>query len=134
VLIDAHVLVICAGGGGVPVVQRTGQQLDGVSAVVDKDLTSALLAESVDADTLLLLTDVPCVYSGWGSPQATPIRRARPEEMRVLRLAAGSMGPKVAAACRFVERTGGKAVIGALAEATRLLEGNAGTTILDGGH
>jgi carbamate kinase len=132
-LVDASVLVICAGGGGVPVVATKKGRLEGVGAVVDKDLSSALLAESLEADRLLLLTDVPCVYRNWGTRDAAPIRSAHPEELRKLQLASGSMAPKVEAACRFVERTGGLAIIGALAEAERLLVGEAGTVISRGG-
>jgi carbamate kinase len=128
-LVDASILVICAGGGGVPVVATEDGRLEGVAAVVDKDLSSALIAEAVRADRLLLLTDVPYVYKNWGTPDATPILSARPDELRVLPLAAGSMSPKVEAACRFVERTGGEAVIGALSEAVALLEGTAGTLV-----
>ncbi|MGE0057268.1 MAG: carbamate kinase [Dehalococcoidia bacterium] len=129
VLVDAGVLVICAGGGGVPVVETADGRLEGVSAVVDKDLSSARLAESILADRLLLLTDVPCVYEAWGTPDAWPLSRVSVSDLRTKSFAAGSMGPKVEAACQFVERTGGEAVIGALDDAMDLLRGLAGTTV-----
>ena len=131
-LADAHVLVICAGGGGIPVVSDAGGRLHGVPAVIDKDLASALLAQELGADALLLLTDVAAVYEGWegASPQA--IRAVAPEPLRRMGFAAGSMGPKVEAACRFVERTGGFAAIGALADGAAMLAGDAGTRIQAG--
>ena len=102
-------------------------ELRGVEAVVDKDLTAALLAESVDADALLLLTDVECVQDGYGTPAAHPIRSATCAELRARSFPAGSMGPKIEAACRFAEATGNPAMIGRLADASRLLSGEAGT-------
>ena len=121
-------IVVCAGGGGIPVV-RDGDQLRGVEAVIDKDLTAALLAERLDADRLLILTDVPCVERGWRTPEATPIRRASPAELRSLEFAPGSMAPKVEAVCRFVEATGREAVIGALTELGDVAAGRAGTSV-----
>jgi carbamate kinase len=128
-LADAGVLVVAAGGGGVPVTRR-GHVLSGVEAVVDKDLTAALLAEAVGAELLLLLTDVPAVFAGFGTPAAYPLVRVTPEEIRRHAFPAGSMGPKVEAACRFVERTGGRAAIGALEDADRVAAGRAGTQVL----
>jgi carbamate kinase len=122
-------VVICAGGGGIPVVRDEDGQLRGVEAVVDKDLATAVLAESLDADALLLLTDVPAVLRGFGSPQPSPISRATPADLRRERFPAGSMGPKVDAVCRFVELTGGLAAIGALADAAAILAGKAGTVV-----
>jgi carbamate kinase len=127
-LLHAGLLVICAGGGGIPVVVERGR-LRGVEAVVDKDLTAALVAEQLGADDLLLLTDVSAVHLGWGTPEARPLRRARPAELRALDLPAGSMGPKVEAACRFVDATGGRAGIGSLDQAGAILRGLAGTII-----
>ena len=122
-------LVVCAGGGGVPVV-ATGRGLAaGVEAVVDKDLTAALLAERLAADFLLMLTDVPAVEAGWGTPEVRAIHTATPAELRALDFAAGSMGPKVDAACRFAERTGGCAGIGRLDQAAEILRGEAGTIV-----
>ncbi len=128
-LVDSGALVVCTGGGGIPVVLDERGRLHGVEAVIDKDLAGELLARSLGADTLLMLTDVDAVMSGWGTPEARPIRRTTPAELRSLEFASGSMGPKVEAACRFVERTGGTAAIGALEDATAILAGEAGTTV-----
>ena len=127
-LLNAGVLVVCAGGGGVPVTRDQGR-LRGLEAVVDKDLTAALLAESVGAHRLAMLTDVPYVERDWGTPDATAITSASVDELRALDFAAGSMGPKIEAACRFVERTGGRAAIGALADLRQVVDGAAGTQI-----
>ena len=101
-----------------------------VEAVVDKDLTAALLAEEIGADALLLLTDVEAVMDGYGTPQARPIRRTTARDLRARSFPAGSMGPKVEAVCRFVERTGAMAAIGRLDDAAALLDGAAGTIIV----
>lgn len=130
-LLAAGVLVICAGGGGVPVVVAESGAMYGVEAVVDKDLTAALLARELRADRLLLLTDVPAVELDFGTPTARPIREASPRHLRALTFAPGTMGPKVEAACRFVEATGGTAAIGALEDAEALLRGTAGTQVTD---
>jgi len=128
-LVAAGVLVVCAGGGGIPVTISADGAIRGVEAVVDKDRAAALLAEQLDADALLLLTDVPRVIAGWGTAAAVELDRATPTELRDVTFAAGSMGPKVEAACRFVERTGGRAAIGALDDAEEILAGRAGTQI-----
>ena len=128
-LLDAGVLVVCAGGGGIPVVARPARGLAGVEAVVDKDLAAALLAERLGADALLMLTDVDAVQVGWGTPSAAALRRACPADLRRMTFAAGSMAPKVEAACRFVERTGGRAGIGRLDKAAAILAGRAGTMV-----
>ena len=125
-------VVICAGGGGVPVRRTPMAQLRGVEAVVDKDSTTALLAESLGADALLLLTDVPAVQLDYGTPNARPIDRMSAEEIERVQFPSGSMGPKVAAACRFVHATHKVAAIGSLDDAVQLLAGKAGTTIYDG--
>jgi carbamate kinase len=127
-LLAEGVVVVCAGGGGIPVV-ADGPSLHGVEAVIDKDLTAALLAEQVNAERLVLLTDVSYVERNWGSAEAEPIEAATPAELRRLAFAAGSMGPKVEAACRFVERTGGEATIGALTDLRAVAAGRAGTQI-----
>ncbi len=127
-LIDASVLVICAGGGGIPVA-ITGDGLRGVEAVIDKDLAAAQLAENIEADRLVLLTDVPGVLRDAGRPDSV-IAQAQPAELRSMHLPAGSMGPKAEAACRFVERTGGRAAIGALEDAPALAAGTSGTQII----
>jgi carbamate kinase len=128
-LLRAGLVVVCAGGGGIPVTVTPAGALRGVEAVIDKDATSALLAEALGADALLLLTDVEAVFSDWPVPAARPVRRASPAELRRSAFAPGSMGPKVEAACRFAERTGKPASIGALADAARVLAGDAGTRI-----
>lgn len=130
-LVDAGITVVCAGGGGIPVVPAPAGYR-GVEAVIDKDLSAARLAVDLGADVLLLLTDVDAVYAGFGTPSATPIRSATPEELRALDLPTGSMGSKVEAACRFVEAGGRFAAIGALDDADALLTGDAGTTVRAG--
>ena len=127
-LLRAGSIVVCAGGGGIPVVRDDGR-LRGVEAVIDKDLTAALLAEQLDADQLLILTDVPYVERGWETEAPASIQRATPAELRCLDFATGSMAPKVEAVCRFVERTGGEAAIGSLAELTDVVAGRSGTHV-----
>ena len=126
-LLDHGVVVVCGGGGGIPVV-ATPRGLVGVEGVVDKDATAGLLAERL-ADLFVMLTDVDAVYDRYPQPGARAIRRTTPEQLRRLEFPAGSMGPKVTAACRFVERTGKPAVIGALADAEAVFAGDAGTWI-----
>jgi carbamate kinase len=133
-LVEGGVVVICVGGGGVPVVVDEAGGLRGVEAVIDKDLSAALLARLLHVDLLLMLTDVPAVERGFGTPAAEPIRRATPDELRALELAEGSMAPKVEAACRFVEATGGTAAIGALADAGAIVRGETGTIVASGKH
>jgi carbamate kinase len=128
-LVDNGVIVICAGGGGIPVTRDQTGALQGVEAVIDKDLSAALLAETLRADALLLLTDVPAVWVDWGTPAARPIRTASPAHLRHFRFPPGSMAPKIDAACRFVESAPGMAGIGALEDAAAILSGNAGTLI-----
>lgn len=128
-LVDAGVLVVCVGGGGIPVVVDLEGRLHGVEAVVDKDRAAALLAEGLRADALLMLTDVAAVEAGYGTPQARALTDVDVEYLRGLPFAAGSMGPKVDAACRFAERTGGLAGIGALADAAAILRGERGTRV-----
>jgi len=128
-LVESGALVVCTGGGDIPVVRDEHDRLHGVEAVIDKDLAGELLARSLGADFFLMLTDVPAVMSGWGTPETEPIRQATVAELRPLDFASGSMSPKVEAACRFVERTGGTAAIGALEDAAEILAGEAGTTI-----
>lgn len=129
-LLDHGVVVIAAGGGGIPTMYLPGTRtLVGVEAVVDKDLASAVLAEQIEAELFVVATDADAVYLDWGTPQQRPIRRATPEALGELEFAAGSMGPKVQAACDFVRTTGHRAAIGALDQITGLLEGTAGTTV-----
>ncbi len=132
-LLDAGAVVICAGGGGIPVARDAQGRYAGVEAVIDKDLASALLARELAADALLLLTDVAAVQTGWGTPAARALGHLDVASLRALdfarEFAAGSMRPKVEAACRFVE-TGGKfAAIGRLEDAILLAAGRAGTVL-----
>jgi carbamate kinase len=131
-LVDAGVVVVCAGGGGIPVVVDEEGRLKGVEAVIDKDLAGELLARSLGANFLLMLTDVSGVYERWGSPDQRLIERTTPDELRRLPFAAGSIGPKVEAACRFVEATDGIAAVGALDRALETVAGTAGTTVVSG--
>jgi carbamate kinase len=133
-LLDQGVIVICAGGGGIPTSYSgepapAGRRLEGVEAVIDKDLASALLAIEIGADALAIVTDVDAVYADWGTPQQRPIRSATPDELSVSEFAAGSMGPKVRAACRFASQTDGFAVIGSIDDTPALLRGDAGTRV-----
>jgi len=129
-LLDHDVLVVCAGGGGVPIVIDSGGVRHGVEAVVDKDAATALLARQLGADVLLLLTDVSAIEIGWGTPDARPVGQITPREVRALTLASGSMAPKAAAAASFVSATGGRAAIGALADAAALVAGSTGTQVI----
>jgi carbamate kinase len=128
-LVEAGVIVVCVGGGGIPVVVDRDGRLHGVEAVVDKDLAAALLAEGLGADALLMLTDVDGVQVNWGTPLARRLGDVTAGELAGMTFAAGSMGPKVRAACRFAERTGGVAAIGSLADAAAILDGRSGTRI-----
>ena len=132
-LLDSGAVVVCCGGGGVPVVRDERGMRVGVEAVIDKDLTASVLADAVDADFLMILTDVPAVMEGYGTPDQREISRTTPASMRQQGFAAGSMGPKVEAACQFVELTGNTAAIGRLEDAPRILMGEAGTVITPGG-
>ena len=122
-------VVICSGGGGIPVVRGSDGQLRGAEAVVDKDLATALLARNLEADALLVLTDVANVETDYGTSAARAIGRTTPSALRAGKFAAGSMGPKVEAACRFVEATGKPAMIGRLGEVAGLLAGRCGTLV-----
>ena len=128
-LVSRDVIVICTGGGGIPVVHREDGTFIGVEAVIDKDLASALLAQELKADALLMLTDVDAVYRDWGKPEASPIRRVSPQVMKELILEPGTMAPKVEAAIEFVEKTSGIAGIGALKDAEAIIKGEAGTLV-----
>jgi carbamate kinase len=129
-LLAQGIVVVCGGGGGVPVVAaRDTGRLTGVSAVVDKDLTAALIAARLKADRFLVLTDVPAVMRDWGTPAAAPIDTLDLAALHSMRFPAGSMGPKIEACARFVRATGRPAAIGSLRDAAALLNGTAGTTI-----
>lgn len=127
-LLDQGVIVICAGGGGIPVVRQDNGHLTGIEAVVDKDAVSGLLAHELGADALLLLTDVPAVMRDFGTPAQSQIGAITPEDALKLDLPAGSMRPKVTAAAAFATagRMGG---IGRLDQASEILAGRAGTRI-----
>ena len=128
-LVKVGALVVCAGGGGIPVIVTPVGSIRGVEAVIDKDLATALLATKLQADALLLLTDVDAVYSNWETPKAQPIQKTTPQQLRKYSFASGSMQPKVEAACRFVEATGNMAGIGKLEDAAEILSGERGTII-----
>lgn len=132
-LVAAGTIVVCTGGGGIPVARDDAGRLTGVEAVIDKDLASGLLARSLGADILMMLTDVASVMLDWGKPEARPLERARPADLAGVAFAAGSMGPKVAAAVEFARGGHGRAVIGRLQDAGALIEGRAGTTIAEDG-
>lgn len=128
-LLRSGAVVVCGGGGGAPVVRDRAGALRGVEAVVDKDLTSAVLAVALAADHLLVLTDVAAVMEGYGTPEARPLRSLTLSELGARTFPAGSMGPKTAACAQFVRATGKPATIGALEDAAALLAGTAGTTV-----
>lgn len=127
-LVEEGFVVVCAGGGGVPVVAE-GRGHRGVEAVIDKDLCSALLAAELGADVLVLATDVSGVFLDFGTPDQRQLGEITPGELRSHEFAAGSMGPKVEAACRFAEQGGGRAAIGALDDLDGLLAGGSGTQV-----
>lgn len=129
-LLDHGGIVICAGGGGIPVAPTgQGREKRGVEAVIDKDLVAGLLARQLEADMLLIATDVPAVCLDWGTPNRRNIRSASPEALQAFSFAAGSIGPKVEAACAFARATGRPAVIGSLDDIEQLVEGKAGTRV-----
>lgn len=129
-LVRQAVTVICAGGGGIPVIEQDDGRLQGIEAVIDKDAASALLAEQLGADRLLLLTDVNAVYADFGTPQARPLRTMDPATVQEEEFPAGSMRPKIAAAARFSTRAGRPAAIGRLRDAARIVTGEEGTTFV----
>jgi carbamate kinase len=130
-LLERNTIVIAAGGGGIPTMYETGKnrKLAGVECVIDKDLATELLARDLGADLFVMLTDAEAVYVDWGKPTQRAIRRASPAALMAMSFAAGSMGPKVAAACWFAAATGKTAAIGALADLNRIIAGEAGTTV-----
>jgi carbamate kinase len=130
-LLEHHTVVIAAGGGGIPIVCEKGKdrKLTCVECVIDKDLASQVLARELGADLFVMLTDADAVYEDWGKPTRRAIRRAPPAALEAMSFAAGSMGPKVNAACRFATATGKRAAIGAPADLEKILAGESGTTI-----
>jgi carbamate kinase len=133
-LLEKNTIVICSGGGGIPTAYTPDgtRTLLGVEAVIDKDWASELLARELDADLFVIATDTDGVYRGWGTPEARLLEKTTPAELARYSFPAGSMGPKVEAACHFVEATGHRAAIGALKDIERIVEGEAGTQILPG--
>jgi carbamate kinase len=131
-LLEHGVVLICAGGGGVPTtfLPDAAKTLVGVEAVIDKDFASELLAREVSADLFVMATDVDAVYADWGTPEQRALGRIPVDELRKQAFPAGSMGPKVEAACRFVEATGGRAAIGALTQIQQIVDGDAGTQVV----
>lgn len=128
-LARAGAVVVCAGGGGIPVAISPSGAVRGVEAVVDKDLSAALIAHHLGAAALLLLTDVDAVYLGFGTAQSRPVKDTVPEELKRHAFAPGPMRPKVQAACRFVEGGGRLAAIGRLEDAPALIEAVRGTIV-----
>jgi carbamate kinase len=131
-LLEKGTVVICAGGGGIPTMYQKGADrvLTGIEAVIDKDRATELLARELEADMYIMATDVDGVYADWGTPAARKISRATPDELDAYDFAAGSMGPKVGAACTFVRETGKRAAIGALADIEAIVKGTAGTIVV----
>ena len=131
-LLELGCVVICAGGGGIPTAYRPGRELIGIEAVIDKDRASALLARNIEADVLIMATDAQAVFVGFGTPQQRAIAEANPAVLLTeyeAEFAAGSMLPKVVAACDFAKATGKPAMIGALADIDAMLAGTAGTRV-----
>lgn len=128
-LVSQGIIVICAGGGGIPVITQKDGSLVGMEAVIDKDIASALLAREMQADMLMMLTDVDAVYQNWGETNARAIKRISPQALKAFSFAPGSMEPKVQAAVEFAEQFGGSACIGSLKDAAAIVKGEAGTLI-----
>ncbi|MGF6095469.1 carbamate kinase [Pseudomonas sp. 18175] len=128
-LLEKSSIVICAGGGGIPTMYGEDGKLRGIEAVIDKDLCSSLLASQLDADLLVIATDVNAAFIDYGKPTQKAIGQAHPDDIEKLGFAAGSMGPKVQAACEFARKTGKTAVIGSLSDIEAIVQGSAGTRI-----
>lgn len=131
-LLEAGTIVVCAGGGGIPTAFGPDGSLHGVEAVVDKDLTASMLAAELDADLLVIATDVDGIYTFWGTPEQQLLGEVTPDRLERLDMAAGSMGPKVRAAARYVRATGRPAAVGALEDLVGLVAGTAGTRVVPG--
>ncbi len=133
-LLAAGYVVVCSGGGGIPTVRQADGSLEGVEAVIDKDLTAALVADQINADLLVIATDVDSAVTDWGTPHAAPIGEVTASEMRAIArdqgFAAGSMGPKVEAVTRFAERSGGTGVITSLSKIALAIDGHLGTRVV----
>lgn len=133
-LLNHRSIVICGGGGGIPVVRNPRGLLEGSEAVIDKDNTASLIAEKLQADALLILTDVPAVCVDWGTPNQKAIKQVSAEKLAQLDFAKGSMGPKVYASCRFVSHSRKMASIGRLFDIEKILKGEAGTRVSGDGE
>ena len=133
-LVERGVVVICAGGGGIPTMYAPGEdrRLVGVEAVIDKDFATSLLSRELDADLFVMATDVDGVYVDWGTPDQRRLDRVTPDELRAIPFPAGSMGPKVDAATEFVDATGKRAAIGSLEQLDAMVAGTAGTNVVSG--
>ena len=129
-LLEKNTVVICAGGGGIPTIYNKEGNLEGVEVVIDKDRASSLLAFELEADILIMATDTDGVYSNWGTEEEKLISKTTPEEIRKYEFDKGSMGPKVEAACSFIERSGQRAVIGSLTDIEGMVNGTAGTQFM----
>ena len=129
-LLEKNTIVICAGGGGIPTIYNKEGNLEGVEVVIDKDRASSLLAFELEADVLIMATDTEGVYLDWGTDSEKIISETTPEEIRKYDFDIGSMGPKVEAACSFVERSGQRAVIGSLKDIENMVNGTAGTQFI----
>jgi carbamate kinase len=133
-LMEHHTIVICAGGGGIPTAYSPDgtRKLGGIEAVIDKDLASELLARELDADVFVMATDVDGVYLNFGTPEQRKLERMTASELKQHEFASGSMGPKVAAAIQFAERTGKRAAIGTLEDIEGIVQGIKGTNVVQG--
>ena len=133
-LIAAGFVVVCSGGGGIPTVRSPGGALEGIEAVIDKDLTASLIARQINADLLVIATDVDSAVTDWGTPYAKPIGEVTASEMRYIAkdqgFAAGSMGPKVEAVTRFAEAGHGIGIITSLPRISRAIDGHLGTRVV----
>jgi len=126
-LLEKGTVVICAGGGGIPTIYNKDGKLEGVEVVIDKDRASSLLAFELEADVLIMATDTEGVFRDWGTKNQKIITKTTPEQIKKYDFDKGSMGPKVEAACSFVERSGQRAVIGSLKDIKEMVDGIAGT-------
>jgi carbamate kinase len=131
-LLEKNTVVICAGGGGIPTMKGADRVLTGVEAVIDKDRATELLARELEADLYIMATDVDGVYLDWDTPSQQKLDRISASELKSHSFAAGSMGPKVNAAIKFVENTGKRSAIGSLEEIEQIVEGKAGTNVIAG--
>lgn len=131
-LVDSGAMVIASGGGGIPVVRNEQGKLEGSEAVIDKDMSASIMADELDADALLILTDAPSIALDWGTPDQKEIKEVSPEKLKEYSFAKGSMGPKVEAVCRFANTGKGFGAVGRLEDALDILNGKAGTIIRKG--